>query len=90
MMDNFGRFPSTGVGGVEASTPKLQASTPQLPASIPKLACSFKINILVRTVQYLHEEGFGIDQLVTNRHSQISNWVRENLPHTDFVMIFGM
>ena len=46
---------------------------------------------LVRAVQNLHEEGFGIDVLVTDRQSQISKWVKENLPRiTDHHMIFGM
>ena len=39
-----------------------------------------KIKGLVRAVQNLHEEGFGIDVLVTDRKSQISKWERENLP----------
>ena len=35
---------------------------------------------MVRAVQNLHEEGFGIAVLVTDRQSQISKWVKENLP----------
>ena len=42
-----------------------------------------EIEGLVRAVQNLHEEGFGVELLVTDWHSQISKWVRENISHTD-------
>lgn len=38
---------------------------------------------LVRAVDFLHQQGFEIDTLVTDRHSQIAKWVRENLKEAD-------
>ena len=38
---------------------------------------------LVRAVDYLHEQGFRIDILVTDRHKQITKWAREDLKEAD-------
>ena len=38
---------------------------------------------LVRAVNKLQQEGFKVGTLVTDRRSQISKWVRENLPETN-------
>ena len=37
---------------------------------------------LLRAVNKL-QQGFKVDTLVTDRHSQISKWVGENLPETN-------
>ena len=37
---------------------------------------------LVRAVQLLHSNDLTVGILVTDRHSQITKWVRENLPNT--------
>ena len=36
----------------------------------------------VRAVNKL-QQGFKVDTLITDKHSQISKWVRENLPETN-------
>ena len=38
---------------------------------------------LVRAVQFLKKKKFKIATFVTDRHKQISKWVRENMPSTD-------
>lgn len=38
---------------------------------------------LVRAIEYLHQQGFLIDTLVTDRHNMIAKWVRENLEEAD-------
>ena len=38
---------------------------------------------LVRSMKFLRKKKFGVATLVTNRHKQISKWVRENMPSTD-------
>ena len=38
---------------------------------------------LVRAVNKLQQESFKVDTLVTDRHSQISKWVEENLSETN-------
>ena len=35
---------------------------------------------LLRVIQYLQQHGLNIDILVTDRHRQISKWLRENHP----------
>ena len=48
---------------------------------------------LVRAVDYLHEQGFRIDILVTDRHKQITKWAREDLKEADHlydVIMYGM
>ena len=37
---------------------------------------------LTRAVDFLHSNGFEIQTLVTDRHSQIAKWVREKMPET--------
>ena len=56
-----------------------------------KSSYHMKIEGLVRAVQNLHEEGFAIAVLVTDRHSQISK-VGEREPNLTqtIAMIFGM
>lgn len=38
---------------------------------------------LMHAVKFLVRKGFSLDMLVTDRHCQITKWVRENLPNTD-------
>lgn len=38
---------------------------------------------LVRTVAFLKKKKFKIGTLVTDRHTQIAKWARENMPTTD-------
>ena len=38
---------------------------------------------LVRSMKFLRKKKFGVATLVTDRHKQISKWVRENMPSTD-------
>lgn len=38
---------------------------------------------LVRSVSFLKQHKLDIGVLVTDRHTQISKWMRENLPSTD-------
>lgn len=40
---------------------------------------------LVRAVDYLHQQGFRIDILVTDRHKQIAKWVRQDLQEADHI-----
>ena len=37
---------------------------------------------LRRSVLFLHEQGFTIENLVTDRHRQNAKWIRENLKDT--------
>lgn len=38
---------------------------------------------LIRAINCIHDEGLVINTLVTDRHTQISKWVRENLTESD-------
>ena len=38
---------------------------------------------IVRSVNFLKQHKLDIGLLVTDRHTQISKWMRENLPSTD-------
>ena len=38
---------------------------------------------LVRAINHLHQKGFKIDILVTDRHKQMAKWFRENLKEAD-------
>ena len=37
---------------------------------------------MIRAVQKLQENGLEVGTLVTDRHSQIAKWIREELPDT--------
>ena len=38
---------------------------------------------LIRAIDCIHDEGLVINTLVTDRHTQISKWARENLSESD-------
>ena len=38
---------------------------------------------LIRALDFLHQQELKVGVLVTDRHKQISKWVRENLPNAD-------
>ena len=38
---------------------------------------------LVRAIDLLKKKGFQIGVLVTDRHTQIAKWLKDNLPVTD-------